>query len=255
MPKPSNNTSWGGVAEWYDDYLEHRTSTYQQQVILPNLQRLLAAKKGETILDLACGSGFFTRALAESGAKLIGADISPELIKLAREKASPNTRYEVAPADSLKFLTDKSIDKAFTVLALQNIENAKGVVSEVKRVLKPGGEWHLVLNHPAFRNPGASGWEYDEEKKLQYRRIDTYLSERKVPIKMHPGSNPGAETISFHRPLQYYFKLLGNAGLAVIRLEEWVSHKRSEPGPRALAEDQARHEFPLFLYLGSALLE
>ena len=39
------------------------------------------------------------------------------------------------------------------------------------------------------------------------------------------------------------------AGLAITRLEEWISHKKSEEGPRATAEDVARKEIPLFLML------
>ncbi|KKU82215.1 MAG: hypothetical protein UY07_C0001G0001, partial [Parcubacteria group bacterium GW2011_GWA1_47_8] len=46
-----------------------------------------------------------------------------------------------------------------------------------------------------------------------------------------------------------YFKTLANAGLAVARLEEWLSHRKSEKGPRKDAEDRARMEIPLFLFL------
>ena len=85
--------------------------------------------------------------------------------------------------------------------------------------------------------------------KTQYRRIDRYMSESKVEIDMNP-SRPGTvSTISFHRPLQYYFKTLANAGFAVARLEEWLSHRESEKGSRKIAEDRARQEIPLFLFL------
>jgi len=66
---------------------------------------------------------------------------------------------------------------------------------------------------------------------------------------MHPGDAPGEFTISFNRPLQYYFKAINKAGMAVGRLEEWNSHKKSEAGPRAKAEDIARKEIPLFLMM------
>ncbi len=106
-----------------------------------------------------------------------------------------------------------------------------------------------MLNHPAFRIPKHSSWGWDETAKSQYRRLDSYLSEITVPIDMHPGQSTKETTVSFHRPLQYYFKLLGNSGLAVTRLEEWISHKTNPSGKRAAAESKARHEFPLFLYL------
>jgi len=46
-------------------------------------------------------------------------------------------------------------------------------------------------------------------------------------------------------------KALHKAGFTLKILEEWNSHKKSEPGPRAKAEDRARKEIPLFLYFGA----
>jgi len=87
----------------------------------------------------------------------------------------------------------------------------------------------------------------DEARKIQYRRIDSYLSESKEQIQMHPGDKPWEKTISFHRPMQYYFKIFNKHNFCVSRLEEWDSNKISEEGPRKNVEDIARREIPLFL--------
>lgn len=247
-------TSWGGVAEWYDDLLEGDKDSYQQQVILPNLLRLLAPKAGEKILDLACGSGFFSRAIAATGAQVIASDVSAELVRLAKEKLTANIRYYVSPAHQQPFLEEGSVDKVAIVLALQNIKEIRETLKEAARVLKPFGFLYIVLNHPAFRVPKESSWGYDEEKKIQYRRIDRYLSETSQEIEMHPGRAGSARTLSFHRPLQLYFKELRAAGFAVAHLEEWISHRKSEKGPRQKAEDQARKEIPLFMCIGAPKL-
>ncbi len=239
------STSWGKVAEWYDDYLGQE-GTYQKEVILPNLLRILDVKKGERILDLACGQGFFTREVASLGADVVGADISPELIAKAK-KYAPSATFHVSPASSLPFAKNAEFDAVLCVLALQNIEDISLVFKEVKRVLKENGRFLFVLNHPAFRVLKRSSWEWDEEKKVQYRRIDGYLSAAKIPVDMHPGSKGSAKTISYHRSLQDFFKVLTNNGFAITRLEEWVSHKVSEKGPRQKAEDIARKEIPLFM--------
>jgi ubiquinone/menaquinone biosynthesis C-methylase UbiE len=240
-------TSWGKVADWYNNLLEKDEDSYQRMLILPNLLRLLEVKKGETILDLACGQGFFAGEFAKSGAKVIGADISPELIEIAKQ--DKNVEYHISGADKLDFLDSQSIDKIMLILSLQNLRNVQGVFGEAKRVLKPKGKLFMVLNHPAFRIPKQSSWGWDEARKTQYRRLDGYLSESLERIQMHPGDNPGEKTVSFHRPLQFYFKALNKNGFCVSRLEEWVSHKTSETGPKKEAEDKARHEFPLFLFL------
>jgi SAM-dependent methyltransferase len=240
-------TSWGNVADWYDDLLKE-DDTYQSKVILPHLLRLVAPKKGEKILDLACGQGFFSRAFSGEGAKVIGVDISKELIEKAKQKSTLE-EYFVSPSHELSMIEKGSIDKAVIVLALQNIEKMKETLEECSRVLKRDGALYIVLNHPAFRIPKRSSWGYDEAVDIQYRRIDGYLSEAKIPIDMHPGK-PGTEnTISFHRPLQVYFKHLAKAGFAVTKLEEWNSHKKSKKGKRSEAEDRSRKEIPLFLCL------
>ena len=109
------------------------------------------------------------------------------------------------------------------------------------------------MNHPAFRIPKRSSWGFDEATGVQYRRIDGYLRESKEEIDMKPGSSqttkPDQVTVSFHRPLQYYTKLFAATGFAMSRLEEWISHKHSQAGPRQKEEDRMRSEIPLFLFM------
>ena len=247
-----NSTSWNRVAGWYDNLLASE-GTYQKDLILPNVMRLMNVKDRETILDLACGSGFFAREFAKSGASVVGVDASQKLIEMARGEKTPGAKFYVSKADKLNFIKNGTIDKVAIILALQNIENVAGVLRESARVMKRGGELFIVLNHPAFRVPKASDWGWDEKMKTQYRRIDAYLSERKIEIEMHPSAKSSEKTISFHRPLQFYFKALNKAGFAVTALEEWNSNKKSQTGPRAKAEDIARKEIPLFLCIVAKL--
>ena len=217
-------------------------------MILPNLLRLVDPKQNESIVDLACGTGYFTKEMARKGATLTGIDIGEELIAIAR-KNTPAISYHVGSAEKFPLVADRTKDKAVIVLAIQNIERPQLVFAEAARILKPGGTLHIVMNHPAFRIPKRSSWEYDNKDNVQYRRIDQYISESTSEIEMHPGMKDSPKTVSFHRPLQYYFKALAKAGFAVDRLEEWNSHKDSDSGPRAKAENIARKEIPLFLYM------
>ena len=105
------------------------------------------------------------------------------------------------------------------------------------------------MNHPAFRAPKVSSWQWDEKEWAQYRRMDAYLSEFQTEIDMNPGQKKSEKTVSFHRSLQWYFKMLRKNGFAVTKLEEWISHREPTRGPRFAAEDKARKEFPLFLFL------
>ncbi len=238
-------TSWG------DEYV---IGHYQKSVILPNLLRLVEPRKNEVVLDLGCGPGFFSGEIAKKGTKVMGIDSSKTLIARA-QKDYPGINFRAANAERMEFFADRSIDKIFSVLAIQNMDSLHKVFGECARLLKPAGKLTLVLNHPAFRVPKRSSWGWDDATKTQYRRVDGYLSESKEKISMHPSTSsgqvpePGEYTISFHRPLQVYFKNLRNNGFAVTTLEEWESNKKSEPGPRSKAEDLARKEIPLFLLL------
>ncbi len=247
------NTSWGNVADWYLTYLNDKDS-YHSQVVAPNLIRLMNIKAGETVLDLACGTGFFSELFHAKGAKVFGVDIGKELIEVAEKNASADIRFFVSSAHELKDIDSGSIDKIALVLAIQNIKEVKEMFAECKRVLRDSGKMYIVMNHPAFRIPGDSSWEWDEKNKKQYRRIDRYVSEKTIEISMHPGSDPSEKTISFHRPLQYYVKLFTNAGFALTRMEEWISHKESEAGPRQKEEDRMRKEIPLFMLIELSLL-
>lgn len=249
MEKRMNKkTSWGNETDWYAEHLEGN-DTYHAKVVLPNVLRVIAPMKGQKVLEIGCGEGYFARALAKKGSEVTACDISPELIAIAKERGG-DVVYKVTPAQDLSFAKNDSYDVVLAVLTLQNMERIDAVMKEVARVLKKDGRFVFVLNHPVVRIPHSSEWGYDEAKKVQYRRSDSYLSAKKVTIDMHPGKGGKKSfTYSFHRSLQEYMKVLRSAGLCITRLEEWISHRTSEPGPRAQAENTARKEFPLFMMI------
>lgn len=238
------NTSWSPVADWYVEHLRGG-DTYHAKVILPNLLRILKPSRSMRILDLACGEGMIAREIAKAGASVVGSDVSPNLIEKAREQGVGE--YHVVPAERLSFAADKSFDVVTCILALQNMQLLAPVFEEVARVLKVGGRFVFVINHPVLRIPKRSSWGYDEKTGVQFRRLDGYYRASREKIIAHPGQKESASTWSFHRSLEEYFKALRGAGFVVFRLEEWLSHKTSEKGPRSIAEDRARKEFPLFM--------
>lgn len=245
----TNNTSWGQSAEWYSSYLENTEDSYQKQVILPNLLRVLNLSNKDKVLDIACGQGFFSREFAKTRALVSGVDISSELIREAKRLSPKEIAYGVSKANDLKSINNESFDTATIILAIQNIEDMNGTFAEASRILKKGGRLVLVIMHPAFRIPEGSSWGYDEKEEIQYRRVDRYLSLAKTELLVHPGKENSPVTISYHRSLQDFSKSLFKNKFAITRLEEWISHKKSQKGPRSKAEDRSRSEFPLFMMI------
>ena len=241
------------MAGWYDSLVTSEGS-YQKELLLPNLLRLVAPKKGMTIVDVGCGQGLFSHAYATQGARVFGIDVASELIVIAQKGKTSLEEFFVNSADNMKDIKSACADVATITLALQNIERVDKTLRESARVLKKGGRILIVLNHPCFRIPKQSAWGWDAATETQYRRIDGYLGESRSSIAMHPGKNTTDATVSFHRSLQFYFKMFQKNGFAVTRLEELESHKKSEKGPRQRAEDRARKEIPLFLYIEAVKL-
>ena len=244
-------SSWESVAGWYN---EHTSSggTLIADVVHPGTVRLLAAEPGWKHLDVACGEGSLSRLIAKHGVIVEGFDASPSLIQLATQKAPHGTRYLVADATDFGGLfAPQSFSSATCTLALQNIERFEATIRILANVLKPGAPFVFVLNHPCFRIPRQSAWGWDEARKLQYRRVDKYLSSYSVEILAHPGANRSVKTFSYHRPLSVYIDVLAKNGFMVEKMEEWVSNRESKPGGHGKAENIAREEIPMFLAVRS----
>jgi SAM-dependent methyltransferase len=94
---------------------------------------------GGCVLDVACGTGVLTKALADAGAHVIGVDASEGYLEGAhRRRSHPNITYELGDIRRMRF-EDDSFDAAVSTLALDVLPEIEQVVTEMKRVTKPGG--------------------------------------------------------------------------------------------------------------------
>ncbi len=258
--------SWEHVAGWYDDLLERRGSDHHTTVVLPGVLRLLDPQNDQRILDVACGQGLLARELTQAGASVIGVDASPSLIEAARKRVPRGAEFFVADARELgrlKTMQELDLcDSAACVLAAMNFDPIEPAFGAIASMLRPGGRFVLVILHPAFRIPGQTAWVWRTEpdgSTVQSRQVDAYLSPASHPITMNPGEvargKRAVTTWTHHRPLSAYTNALGEAGLLVDRIEEWASERRSEPGPRAEAENRARAEIPMFAAIRAVRVE
>ncbi len=90
-------------------------------------------------LDLGCGTGAFTRLLAERAERVLGLDLSPEMIRIARERSTgyPNIDWQVADALTWDWPTEQ-FDCVATIATLHHLPPAM-ILDKIKRALKPGG--------------------------------------------------------------------------------------------------------------------
>jgi ubiquinone/menaquinone biosynthesis C-methylase UbiE len=249
MEHKQQKTSWQPASEWYNSIVGEEGHYYHQAIILPRLGRLMQIKGDPqaSLLDLACGQGILGRQVA-ADIDVYGFDIAPSLIKAASQyDRSRRHHYAVADVTKALPLEKKDFSHAAIILALQNIEHPQAALSNASKHLKPGGKLFLVLNHPHFRIPRQSSWKVDEGNKVQYRRVDRYMSPMKIPIQTHPGKQEqSTTTFSFHHPLASYSLWLKEAGFTMELIEEWCSDKVST-GKQAKMENRSREEIPLFM--------
>jgi SAM-dependent methyltransferase len=240
-----HSTSWQPVASWYNSAVGEKGHYFHQHVVIPNTLRLLDLKPTSRLLDLACGQGVIARATPKIDAYL-GIDLSSSLITQAQ-----HFHYKFSTEFKVHDITrplpiSQSFTHATIILALQNIAHPESVFSNLHPHLMRFASLVIVLNHPCFRIPRQTSWETDTNSKLQYRRVNRYLSPLKIPITAHPGQTKSPITWSFHQPLSAYSVQLHQTGFAIEVIEEWTSDKTSS-GPNAKMENISRQEIPLFL--------
>lgn len=148
--------SFSRAANTYDDSAE-----LQRDVGSQLLSCLPEAKTIEVVLDLGCGTGFFTPALKQQypDAQLLNLDLAQGMLKFARDhRPAANTHWLCADAESLP-LADNSVDLIFSSLAIQWCENLPQLFAEIDRVLKPGGRFCFATLGPDTLHELKSAWQ------------------------------------------------------------------------------------------------
>lgn len=244
-------SSWEDVNKWYHSQVGKEGHYYHQQVILPVLLPYFENDKNISLLDLGCGQGVLARAIP-SLKSYVGIDASPSLLQAAKELNNlPNRQFISGDATKKLPLTKTDFTHVTIILALQNMEHQEKAIENCAKHLVSGGKLLIVLNHPCYRIPRQSSWGVDEQKKMQYRRVERYMSPLKIPIQMHPGKKEKSEeTWSYHHPISDYTRWLKNAGFVIEEMQELCSDKEST-GKVAKMENRSRSEFPLFLLISA----
>jgi SAM-dependent methyltransferase len=245
MAMEKRETSWGNVAKWYGEIVGEKGHFFHQTLVIPGVLRMLDIKDNDRLLDVACGQGVLARRLPGEVA-YTGVDLAHGLLAEAK-RMDKNKKHKYVVADVTKSIPmNDKYNKAAIVLALQNIKEPEKTIKLTGEKLDKGGKLVIVLNHPCFRIPRQSSWETDDKNKLQYRRINRYMSPMEIPINMHPGDRNSPVTWSFHLPIEEYSRILFENGFLIEKIEEWTSDKESA-GKKAKAENRARDEFPMFM--------
>ena len=140
--------------------------------------RAAGARKGESVLDCATGTGdlaiAFKKAVGESG-RVIGTDFVPEMLEIARLKA-PGILFETADVTNLPY-ADQAFDVASISFGIRNVNNPGRGLAEMTRVLRPGGRL-IVLEFGQPRSR-AFGAVYDWYRRTILPRVGGAITGRR----------------------------------------------------------------------------
>lgn len=127
-------------SEVYDQRLKSgllgKVRNAEKNIIL----RELNPKKGETILDIPCGSGYYSDFIAEAGANVYGVDLSPEMIAIFKKKG-----FTGEIGDLEKFSLGSKFDKALSAGGFEFCTNHKGIINNLLSHTKGGGSIIILL--------------------------------------------------------------------------------------------------------------
>ncbi|MFN7150826.1 MAG: class I SAM-dependent methyltransferase [Microthrixaceae bacterium] len=205
---------WEAHAEWWQrEFTDGVDPEYTEQ-ILPLIAQHLP--RGGRLLDVGCGEGQVARMAAElHDMDVVGIEPAMSQVSVATERGG-GPRYLQGSAADVP-IADASMDAAVACLVFEHIEALDAALAEVARVLRPGGRFLFLLNHPLLQTPG-SGWIDDQmlDPPEQYWRIGAYLVEGDTVEQVERG----VFIRFFHRPLSRYLNTASELGLQLVRMEE-----------------------------------
>lgn len=209
--------------------LENDTGLFNAWYARPELLRLAGVVRGLRVLDAGCGHGPLFTELRNRGALVSGFDLSPAMIRLARERLGEAADLQVADLAAPLPYADDAFDLAVLSLSLHYVEDWTPTLRELRRVLRPGGRILLAIIHPfvyAFCYP-------DQD----YFALTRYTEDYEF-------GDAKASMTYWHRPLQDVISAFLSVGLVITSVTE---PEASQDTPIDLVSPKGRR-FICFLF-------
>ncbi|MDI3387741.1 class I SAM-dependent methyltransferase [Streptomyces sp. B-S-A8] len=224
---------YDGIGEAFEGFKSLPLMRYGE---VPSFLGMVGDVTGKSVLDLACGTGFYSREFKRRGATdVFGVDISVEMIAAAREfeERDPlGVRYEVGDVAELRPL-ERKFDVALGVQCLNyagNIAEMERMCRTVHRSLVPGGEFFVLCQQPDYRFDGPPLDKYGFRCERAEGELETGPRSQVTALL-----EPEPITIRVATPRrEVYEQCLKAAGFGAV---EWVPLQISEAGIREYGQE------------------
>ena len=220
---------WDTNADHWDSKMGEGNE-FHELLIKPAQLKFLDICEGDSILDIACGNGQFSRTMAEFGANVLATDISPFMIRNAQKRTSDkikNLSFRVLDAtdhSALVKLGERTFDSVVCTMALFDISNVEPLIRSISDLIKPEGKFVFSILHPAFNSPPDMSMS---ERRIfsEGRTINSYsvnVSKYRSPAFYKSVAMDGQPELQlvFHRSMTDLFNMCFDSGLVIDGFDE-----------------------------------
>ncbi|HEX8449667.1 MAG TPA: class I SAM-dependent methyltransferase [Allosphingosinicella sp.] len=176
--------------------------------------RRVRPRTGETILDMAGGTGDVAFRLARGGARVMVADINPDMLEVGRQRAArrriEGLAWAVENAESVSF-GDSAFDAYTIAFGIRNVTDIDSALRQAYRVLKIGGRFHC-LEFSTTRWPGFASL-YDVYSMRAVPRIGKAVAGDEESYRYL------VESIRRFPPMEKFAEMIAKAGFAQVKAE------------------------------------
>ena len=214
--------NWDRMAAAYEDFTSGEDS-YSSTIEWPCIKGMLPNLRGKRVIDLGCGTGRFTFLLEAEGAeRIVGVDISSNMLSLAAKKAETlHSKAAFIKADIASRFTERTFDFVFSSTATHYISDLAAFFEGVSALLNPGGSCILSVMNPVYTAQypiKKDGFPGDAEWTVRYldRRERGY-------IQPWIACNDAIEdflSYSYHYTFSDYVNAITAAGLRLVKAAE-----------------------------------
>jgi SAM-dependent methyltransferase len=201
-PRPVALDAYEALADGYAEIAPEKP--YNADLERPATRSLLPDVDGLDVLDAGCGPGITTGELLADGARVVGADVSPQMLAHARERAPDADYVRLDMGAGLPF-ADDSFDLVHSSLAITYVRDWRALFAEFARVLRPGGQVVCSTQNPL-----------DDAMRLE---PEDYFATEQVTETWRGFGDP-VDVTFYRRPLEETLNPALEAGLRLDRVLE-----------------------------------
>lgn len=167
----------------YDAWYDSPRGRWIGATELALLRRRLDLRAGQQVLDVGCGSGWFTRQLAQAGLQPTGLDLDAAMLAVARQRTPAGIHWLQGDATRLPF-ADRSFDHVVALTSLCFVPDWPRAVAEMVRVARRGVALGLLNRHSLlWREKGRGGGSGAYRGAHWHTRSEVAACLRQLPLR------------------------------------------------------------------------